>query len=209
MKCARIPADRCALVPAKANRRWSGLPIRSCDEIPGKSLIAACPRGQRKRPMIFKPVVAGVVLALILGASGCEQIAPSRSVAPSPPGGTASTAMPAESHATAPAGSARSPRPAEAAGREVGEVLGRNSSLAPFLWPLFSLRPGIADRQSRGIEISWKYPMARDSGRNRHDRPEQKESDRFSLPHGGLPARIRTRPSLWSSSMTPGRRGLP
>ncbi len=73
--------------------------------------------------MNFKPAAAGAVLALMFAASGCNQTAPPPNVAPGPPSAATPTAPPAESQATTPSGSARSPGPAEATGREVGEAL--------------------------------------------------------------------------------------
>ena len=73
--------------------------------------------------MIPKPAVAGAVLALMFAASGCNQTAPPPNISPSPPNAATPTAPPAESQAIAPSSSARSPGPAEATGREVGEAL--------------------------------------------------------------------------------------
>ena len=73
--------------------------------------------------MIPKPAVAGAVLALMFAVSGCNQTAPPPNIAPSPPNAATPTAPPAESQAMAPSSSARSPGPAEATGREVGEAL--------------------------------------------------------------------------------------
>lgn len=73
--------------------------------------------------MIFKPAVAGFVLVLLFAVSGCNQSPPPTNIAPGPPSAATPTAPPAESPATTPSGSARSPGPAEATGREVGEAL--------------------------------------------------------------------------------------
>ena len=73
--------------------------------------------------MIPKPAVAGAVLALTFAVSGCNQPAPPPNAAPGPPSAATPTAPPAESQAMAPSSSARSPGPAEATGREVGEAL--------------------------------------------------------------------------------------
>jgi hyperosmotically inducible protein len=73
--------------------------------------------------MIFKPAVAGAAVALVFAVVGCNQTAPPPSSAPSPPNVATLAAPPAESHATTSSSPARSPGPAEAAGREVGEVL--------------------------------------------------------------------------------------
>ena len=73
--------------------------------------------------MIFKPAAAGSVLVFMFAVSGCNQTAPPPNIAPSPPSAAAPTAPPAESQATTPSSSARSPGPAEATGREVGEAL--------------------------------------------------------------------------------------
>ena len=75
--------------------------------------------------MISKPVAAGAVLAFMFAASGCNQTMPPPNIAPSPPGTPSAatlTAPLAESQATTPSSSARSPGPAEATGREVGEA---------------------------------------------------------------------------------------
>ena len=73
--------------------------------------------------MIPKPVAAGAALALMFAVSGCNQTAPPPNAAPGPPSAATPTAPPAESQAMAPSSSARSPGPAEATGREVGEAL--------------------------------------------------------------------------------------
>jgi len=73
--------------------------------------------------MIFKPAAVGAVLALMFAASGCNQTTPPPDVAPNPPSAATPAAPPAESQVTTSSSSARSPGPAEAAGREVGEAL--------------------------------------------------------------------------------------
>lgn len=73
--------------------------------------------------MISRPAAASAVLALVFAVSGCNQTAPPANLAPSPRSAAAPTAPPAESQATTPSGSARSPGLAEATGREVGEAL--------------------------------------------------------------------------------------
>ena len=73
--------------------------------------------------MIFKPAAVGAVLALMFAASGCNQTTPPPDVAPNPPSAATPGAPPAESQMTTPSSSARSPGPAEAPGREVGEAL--------------------------------------------------------------------------------------
>jgi hyperosmotically inducible protein len=73
--------------------------------------------------MIFKPAVAGAVVVLTVGVFGCNQTAPPPSSAPSPPSVATPAAPPAESQATTSSSPARSPGPAEATGREVGEAL--------------------------------------------------------------------------------------
>ena len=73
--------------------------------------------------MISKPAAAGAVLALMLAASGCNQTAPPPNTAPNSPSAATPAAPPAESQVTTPSSSARSPGPAEATGREVGEAL--------------------------------------------------------------------------------------
>ncbi len=74
--------------------------------------------------MISKLAAAGAVLALtFVAVSGCNQTAPPPNIAPSPPSAATSTVPSAESQATMPPGSARSPGPAEATAREVGEVI--------------------------------------------------------------------------------------
>jgi len=73
--------------------------------------------------MIFKPAVAGAAVALTFAVVGCNQTAPPPSSAPSPPSVATPAAPPAESQATTSSSPARSPGPAEATGREVGEAL--------------------------------------------------------------------------------------
>ena len=73
--------------------------------------------------MIFKPAVAGAVVVLTVAVFGCNQTAPPPSSAPSPPSVATPAAPPAESQATTSSSPARSPGPAEATGREVGEAL--------------------------------------------------------------------------------------
>ena len=73
--------------------------------------------------MISKSVAASAVLALMFAASGCDQTPPPAKITPGPLGAAAPTVPLAESQATTPSGSARSPGLAEATGREVGEAL--------------------------------------------------------------------------------------
>ena len=73
--------------------------------------------------MIFKPAAVGAVRTLMFAASGCNETAPPPSVAPSPPSAATPAAPPAQSQVTTPSSSVRSPGPAEATGREVGEAL--------------------------------------------------------------------------------------
>jgi hypothetical protein len=86
--------------------------------------------------MIFKPAAVGAVLALMLATSGCNQTAPSPNT-PSPPSAATPTAPPAESQATTPSSSARTPGPAEATGREVGEALDDTTITAKVKAALF------------------------------------------------------------------------
>ena len=73
--------------------------------------------------MISKPVAASVVLLLMIAAAGCDQTTSRPNVTPSPLSSSAPTAPSAESQATTPSSSARSPGLAEATGRDVGEAL--------------------------------------------------------------------------------------
>jgi hypothetical protein len=86
--------------------------------------------------MIFKPAAVGAVLALMLATSGCNQTAPSPNT-PSPPSAATPTAPPAEFQATTPSSSARTPGPAEATGREVGEALDDTTITAKVKAALF------------------------------------------------------------------------
>ena len=87
--------------------------------------------------MISKPAAAGAVLALMFVASGCDQTSSPPSIGRNPPSEAPPTVPLAESQATAPASSARSPGVAEATGREVGETLDDAAITARVMSALF------------------------------------------------------------------------
>ena len=95
------------------------------------------PRKEGKRAMISKPAAVGAVLALMFVASGCDQTSSPPSIGRNPPSEAPPTVPLAESQATAPASSARSPGVAEATGREVGETLDDATITVKVLSALF------------------------------------------------------------------------
>jgi osmotically-inducible protein OsmY len=73
--------------------------------------------------MIYKLATVGTVFAFMLAGSGCDQTSPPAAVQSSRPAAATTPATSAETQAAAPADPARSPGPAEATGRQVGEAL--------------------------------------------------------------------------------------